>query len=395
MTELPLELFAVTAPGLEEVTAGELRDLRARRVTAVPGGVAFLGDLGMAFRANLWLRTATRVLLRLGHFEALGFGALVRGTEHVDWQGLLGAGAGTGLGVEVRVSCSHSRLGHSGAVAERVAGVLGAALGLGPAERMSADRYGAGLVSGPANHEIFVRLEHDHCTLSLDTSGEALHHRGYRLETAKAPLRETLAAALLRLAGWKGECPLVDPLAGSGTLPIEAALLAARIPPGAGRSFALERLPGFDLSLRAAALEEAAARRRPIEVPLWGADRDEGAVAVARRNAERAGLDSDMVRFECAPLGALCLTGERGLVVTNPPYGRRIGEVTALRDLYATLGAHLVAAPGWRLALVSTEPRLLGALGVPLSPLCPPVLHGGLRLHLVGGSDSWEPERLS
>ncbi len=381
MPDRPDVLFAVATPGLEEVTAGELRDLRCKGVRTQPGGVAFRGDLTTALRTNLWLRTATRILLRVEAFGARRLRDLRANAAAVPWRRLLPT---TGS-IRVQATCRKSSIYHSGAAAQRVAEAVGATLGL-EVEPAGADRFRVGTATPDVPEQrLLVRLDHDRAQLSLDTSGERLHRRGYRLETAKAPLRETLAAALLRLAGWRGATPLVDPLCGAGTLVIEAALLAARIPPGLGRTFALEAWPGFDPEARGRLLDEARARRRPLPAPVRGADRDAGAVDAARRNAERAGVGAE-ITFERAPLSALTLTPAPGLVVCNPPYGRRLGRAGPLRNLYATLGARLAAAPpGWQLALVTAAPDLARATGLPLQRLALPVPHGGLTAHLLLG----------
>jgi putative N6-adenine-specific DNA methylase len=377
MAELPDTLFAATLPGLEEVTASELRELRMRRVRVQPGGVAFQGDAAAALQANLWLRTASFVLMRLTRFRARHLAALVTGAEAVAWRRLLPAGAP----LTVRATCRKSRLQHSGAVAERVAGVVGSALGLSVRDA-GADRVSVGPEPDPASPEtrVRVRLYRDEVILSLDTSGDPLHRRGYRLETAKAPLRETLAAALLRLVGWSGERPLMDPCCGAGTIVIEAALRAARMPPGAGRRFAMERWPGLDPDCRATL--EAAVRRRPVRVALRGTDRDAGAVAAARHNAERAGVAA-FVQFEKAPLSEVQTPAPAGLLACNPPYGKRLGARGSPRNLYATLGACLrVAPPGWDLALITDRPALARATGLALTPCSPPLPHGGLKVRI-------------
>jgi putative N6-adenine-specific DNA methylase len=204
-----------------------------------------------------------------------------------------------------------------------------------------------------------VRLFRDQCTISVDSSGARLHRRGYRLETAKAPLRETLAAGLLLSSGWRGATPLADPMCGAGTIPIEAALIARRIPPGWGRGFAFERWPetraGLVDGVRARLAEEI---RPAAPAPIVGADRDAGAIAAAEANAERAGVAGD-IGWRRAPISALTLPPGPGTIAVNPPYGARIGDRTRLRDLYAEFG-HVVrrVAPGWSVVLIGADPAL-------------------------------------
>ena len=226
------QIFAPTAPGLESITAGELKSLGVRGRQEI-GGVAFGGDLDRIYQANLWLRTASRVVVRLGQFHASTFYELERRAKKLPWTDFL---PGNGS-VEVRVTCRKSKLYHSDAVAERVLAVIA---GVAPSgtemksrsfnpdedEEEYQGKGGSGL--------FIVRIVNDQCEISADSSGELLHRRGYRKEVAKAPLRETLAAAMVLASGWDGRRgePLLDPLCGSGTIPIEAALIARGIAPG-------------------------------------------------------------------------------------------------------------------------------------------------------------------
>lgn len=359
-----IRCYAVAALGLEGLLAAELHALgiagRADR-----GGVAWTGDPASLYRANLWSRTATRVLVRVARFRATSFWELERRGDAVPWGELLPAGAE----VAFRVTSRKSRLYHSDAVAQRLAasvmkGVPGARRVDAPAD--DGDEEEAVAAAGRPPQLVVARLDHDELTLSIDSSGAPLHMRGYRQAVGRAPLRETLAAALLLASGWTPDLPLVDPMCGSGVVPLEAALMACRIAPGlAGaarepRAFAFTAWPEFQRDVwahcvddaRSVALESAAA-------PILGFDRDAGAIAAARSNAERAGLAAQ-VHFEAAPISALRVPeGAPGWVVTNPPYGVRVGVPAEIRRLYAAFGRALrERAPGWRLAMLSPEPRL-------------------------------------
>ncbi|MBK5188309.1 MAG: hypothetical protein JJD97_08675, partial [Gemmatimonadaceae bacterium] len=197
--------------------------------------------------------------------------------------------------------------------------------------------------------------------VSIDTSGALLHRRGYRLATAKAPLRETLGAALLLASGWDPRTPLLDPFCGAGTIPIEAALIARRIPPGIARSFAFMQWPGFHEPTWKKVLDEARAQMLgAAPAPILGSDRDAGAIAASRENAERAGVAADIV-FEEKVISRIAPPdgGIPGAIVTNPPYGVRVGDRDALRNLYAQLGT--IARErfaGWTLTALSADPRL-------------------------------------
>ncbi len=227
------KLFAVSAPGLEAFTANELRGLGlAASLPATQagagmdeesGGVAFEGGQREIYRANLWLRTASRVLVRLGEFSAVNFQELRKKAGRLEWERFLIPGQA----VTLRVTCRKSRLYHSDAVAERLAGAIGDRLGKPPVlEPQLAQNLPGELPEGQQAPVLIVaRLLHDRCTISVDSSGELLHRRGYRLASAKAPLRETLAAGMLLAAGWEPAAALIDPFCGSGTIPIEAALM--------------------------------------------------------------------------------------------------------------------------------------------------------------------------
>src|SRR5256714_5110920 len=253
------EIFASTAPGVESIAAGELKALRIKGDQDF-GGVGFKGDLESIYRANLWLRTASRVVVRLGRFHASTFYELERRSKKMPWADFLPvAGA-----VSVRVTCRKSRLYHSDAVAERVLGVIARVAPPGvemEATASSDETVGDAEPDSEATEKptpngatgstqrFMVRLVNDECEVSADSSGQLLHRRGYRQEIAKAPLRETLAAAMVLASGWQRTAPLIDPLCGSGTIPIEAALIARQIAPGIRRSFQFMRWPNFDSTL--------------------------------------------------------------------------------------------------------------------------------------------------
>jgi putative N6-adenine-specific DNA methylase len=207
---------------------------------------------------------------------------------------------------------------------------------------------------------IVVRLVHDRCTISMDTTGELLHRRGYRLETAKAPLRENLAAGLLLASGWQPSTPLIDPFCGSGTLPIEAALIARSIAPGKNRRFAFMNWPNFDSSVWEAVYKQAVAREHLSSAPILGSDRDEGAIRISSANAERAGV-LDSIGFSCQAFSAVEPPEGKGWVVTNPPYGIRVSPGHDLRNLYTHLGDVLREKySGWTVGILCSDPILLG-----------------------------------
>ncbi len=320
---------------------------------AEAGGVPFDASILELARANLELRTVSRVLVRLGSFHARALGELERKAALLPFADWL-PGDTT---LRLRVTCHKSRLYHQRAIAERMVRASGLAGAAAPGPEGEDDE-------GAAAQLVVVRLVRDEVTVSLDSSGALLHRRGYRQASGKAPLRETLAAALLLASGYDGTLPLVDPFAGSGTIAIEAALLARRMAPGLARGFACQRWRGWPAAEWAALLAAARTRvlaRAPAAILL--SDRDAGAVRSARSNAERAGVAAD-IRFETRAVSALEPLAGPGLVVTNPPYGVRVSEGRDLRDLYARLGQVLAERlPGFGLTLLLPAEPLERATG--------------------------------
>lgn len=366
--------FAVTAPGIERLVADELSTLgNSHRIECdAPelGGVAFRTDPAGLYAANLHLRVASRVLVRVGSFHAATFHELERHAARIPWRSFVAPDRP----VEFRVTARKSRLYHQGAVAQRL-------LAAAAASGIPGD---AGPGSG-APQEFVVRLQRDECTISADASGELLHRRGYRLAAAKAPLRETLAAAMLGAVRWDGTAPLIDPMCGSGTIPIEAALLARRIPPGIGRRFAFMGWPGFDEAAWNSVLDDARRRITPrAAVAILGSDRDAGAIAAATANAERAGVAAD-IEWRQAAISAVTPPPGLGWIVTNPPYGIRVGERRKLRDLFAQLGnVARRCCPGWQVAFLAAHPELERQTGLELTPTMA-TENGGIRVRLVQG----------
>jgi putative N6-adenine-specific DNA methylase len=357
-TDSRFELFASTAPGLESIAAGELKSLGVRGRQEI-GGVAFAGDLDRLYQVNLWLRTASRVVARLGHFHASTFYELERRAKKLPWRAFLPASGP----VRLRVTCRKSRLYHSDAVAERVLSVISESASRA-VEASSGDSDDEGEDAGATGQLFIVRIIHDEVEISADSSGDLLHRRGYRQEVAKAPLRETLAAAMVLASGWRSGEPLLDPMCGSGTIPVEAAMLARGIAPGAQRKFQFMNWPTFDEGRWNAILDNARSSATRSSEKISGSDRDAGAIGAARRNAERAGVAGTIHFSEKAISDSIADLDdvEKGVgwVLTNPPYGIRIGEGEDLRNLYARLGAELNSKPNWRLGVLTSDTGLIG-----------------------------------
>ena len=361
-------LFVSCAPGLEPMLLDEVRALGAPAAASVAGGVELPG-VELLVRANLALGLASSVRLRVARFGAKQFAQLERKAKRVPWAELLPAEGP----VRVAVSTRRSRLYHGKAIAERLERVLESALG---PDAVAAPDPPEG---EPPAVVVRARVEEDVVTLSVDTSGEPLHRRGYRRATGKAPLRADLARALLVCSGWDRRRPLLDPFAGSGTVAIEAALWTQGRA-AVGRRFAFERMPGVTRAEPAPAFTEA-----PPGV-IYASDRDAGAVTATRDNAARAGV-GEALRVAQAPLSAApgFQLPELGAVVTNPPYGRRVGSGRDLRSLYQRLGALIRAAGGApAVALIVADRRLGRATGLPLETAFV-TKHGGVPVHgLIG-----------
>ncbi len=323
----------VCPPGLEALVAGELTGLGVKRTRTDKGAVATDLTTRQLYAANRSLRCATRVLVRVAMFTARSFADLERRLCEVDWAPWLEEGARP----DYRITSRGSQLVHTGAIEQRFA----TALGVGHAD-------------GP-EQLIVVRVSRDRFTVSVDSSGAPLHMRGWRQATAKAPLRESVAAGMLLAAGWDPTVPLVDPMCGSGTIAIEAALLVAGRAPGAGRTFAFQGWPSFEPGTWASVTATPGAPM-PSPPSIVASDRDAGAIEAARSNAERAGV-VDLVEFRKAPISDLeAPDGGPGYLITNPPWGGRISPGGDLRNLYATLGN--VAAerlPGWGIGVLAAD----------------------------------------
>jgi putative N6-adenine-specific DNA methylase len=360
--------FAIVAPGLESICAKEMEALGLAVDETIDGGVAFSGKLRELYLANLWSRTASRVLVRLGTFKARDFPELHRRAQRLPW----GRFIRPDTAISCRVSCRSSRLNHTTRIAETVESAVGRALGR---------------TTNPAAGEaqlILVRIVDDTVTLSVDSSGELLHRRGYRGHTTAAPLRETLAAGILQRLGWTVDTPLEDPMCGSGSFPIEAALLAANRAPGLDRQFALMRWPGFRKGLWQLLCEEA--RRSEILISdkdnnISGADASAEAVAAARQNCRQCGMQ-ESVRIDQRALSEQRPRHGSGLVVCNPPYGKRLNLGDDPLAGYQIIGHELRRVyPGWRIAILCPEPNLARATGLTLQRIAE-LDNGGIRVGL-------------
>jgi putative N6-adenine-specific DNA methylase len=352
-----MECFAAVPRGAEEVATDELRRLGIEKVETARGGVSFSTNRAGLYRANLWLRSASRVLVRLASFPCSSPVELYDGVHAIAWQEIIT----TSMTLAVDCSLRDSVLTHSGFVALKSKDAI-------------VDRIREACGSRPnvntasPDVRVNIHLVRNVCTVSLDSSGDALDRRGYRLERNEAPLRETLAAAIIELTGWDGSVPLADPMCGSGTIPIEAALLAGRVPPGRNRSFGFQRWQDFDSRLWKGIVNEAESGIRSLPVGLIsGYDSDGRALSVARRNAASAGFEGQLHFFHSS-LEQFKPEGEGGVVIINPPYGKRMGDEEELKELYCQIGDILKQrCRGWTGYVITGNLELAKYIGLKAS----------------------------
>ncbi len=362
-TSEPFEIFLVCAPGLETALLQEVTAKGFVNPVAVPGGVTITGHWPDVWRANLDLRGAVRVLARIGSFMAFHLAQLDKRSRKFPWGDVLRAD----VPVKVQVTCKASKIYHAKAAAQRI-------------ETALVENHAITL-SPDAEMVVKVRIHDNQVTISLDTTGEALHIRGHKEAVGKAPMRENLAAMFLRQCEFSGTEPVVDPMCGSGTFLIEAAEIAAGLQPGRSRSFAFEQLASFDANAFAALRQTGP--QVPARQMFFGSDRDSGAVRNATGNAERAGV-TDWTAFACHGAAEVrAPEGPPGLVIVNPPYGGRIGNKKLLYALYGSFGQTMLTHfKGWRVGLITSEPGLAKTTGLPWKPQGPPVAHGGTKIWL-------------
>ena len=338
-----LNFIATTAFGLEATVKREVLALGFEDVAVLDGRVCFSGGEGAIPRANLWLRGADRVLLVMGEFKALTFEELFEGTKALPWDEWIPAdGKFTVTGKSVRsklFSVPDCQSIVKKAVVEKLK------------QKYKTDWF----CETGAEYKIQVSLLKDMAALTIDTTGSGLHKRGYREEAGAAPIKETLAFGLIELSYWRRDRTLLDPLCGSGTIPIEAALIAKNIAPGLNRGFASEKWGRVPEALWKAARREAYSLMDVNARPeIYGSDIDEKAIALAKRNARLAGVD-DCVRFETRAFKDIsALPAEYGVMIANPPYAERLGESGGVSELYRDMGRLMRGNKNWSVYLITS-----------------------------------------
>lgn len=338
-----IELIATAAFGLEAVVAKELKELGYTDQMVENGRVTFYGDESAICRTNLWLRSADRVLVKVGEFTATTFAELFEQTKALPWQQWLPENAEfpvDGKSVKSKLfSVSDCQAIVKKAIVEKLK------------ETYKKTWFEE---TGP-RYKIEVGLLKDRATLTIDTSGAGLHKRGYRELSARAPLRETLAAALVRLSKWPVDHVFADPFCGSGTIPIEAALLALKIAPGLRRSFSAEKWPNIPRRYWLQAREEAKDTiMRGISLRITGTDYDDKALSLARYHARKAGVESQ-IHFQRLNFTDFRSRYEQGFVICNPPYGERLGEVKEAEMLYRQMGQVFAKMPTWSVFVIASH----------------------------------------
>ncbi len=339
--------------GLEAVLKREIADLGLEIVEVEDGRVTFSGDRQALCRANIFLRSAQRVLIKIGSFHAETFEELFQGTRSLPWEAYLPR---DGKFWVAKAASVKSKLFSP----SDIQSVMKKAM----VERMRSVYHVDWFSESGADFPVRVFIKKDEVTVGLDTSGESLHKRGYRKLTAKAPIAENLAAALLLLTPWKKDRILVDPFCGSGTIPIEAAMMAAGIAPGKTRSFTAQSWEHVipEKLWRQTREEALAGENTNIETQIQGYDIDDGMVSIARANAKLAGVEQ-LVHFQRRDVADLSHAKKYGFILTNPPYGERLEEKESLFSLYRTLGERYQALDSWSMYVITSYEQAQEAIG--------------------------------
>ncbi len=366
---MEFELIAKTFQGLEPVLAAELTELGANNIQIGRRMVSFVGNKELMYRANFQLRTAIRILKPIKHFRATTAEEVYDAVKQVDWTEYLTND--TTFAVDSVVFSNEFR--HSKFVAYKVKDAI-----VDQFREKTGDRPNIRLVNPDIQLHIHI-AEYD-CTLALDSSGESLHRRGYRQESVEAPLNEVLAAGIILQTGWRGECDLIDPMCGSGTIPVEAALIARGIAPGVFRKeYAFEKWPDFDPDLFSAIYDDDS-RERPFDHHIYGYDNNRQAVAIATKNVRAAGLSKE-ITIDFKDFKDFVQPREKSIIITNPPYGERISAPDLL-GLYKMIGERLkhqfVGNDAW---ILSYREECFEAIGLKPS-LRTPLFNGALECEL-------------
>ncbi len=364
-----LEIVATATFGLEAIVADELKNLGYHNIRVDNGKVSFIADELAICRCNLWLRCADRIRVKVGEFRAVTFDELFEKTKALPWPELLPRNANfpvDGKSVQSRLfSISDCQAITKKAVVESLK------------NKYKCDWFSE---DGPL-YRIEVSILKDIATLTIDTSGSGLHKRGYRLAGSEAPLKETLAAAMVILTRWKPDITLVDPFCGSGTIPIEAALIGQNIAPGMNRTYAAEKWPTIPRELwREARRESHELADYDKKLDLSGTDIDNTMIQAARKNAAEAGVE-ELIHFQARPLSELSSQKKFGKIICNPPYGERLGDIEEVDKLYRDMGKIFRYLDTWSYYILTASENfelLFGSKATKRRKL----YHGNIKVHL-------------
>ena len=333
-------LIATCKLGLESVLKDELHHLGYQNLNVSNGEISFMGDDKAIARCNMWLRTAERVLVRLSSFPAATFDTLFEEVSKIDWGEILPKDAR----IRIMDKCVMSQLISGRTVQSIVKKAI--------VDSLQKKYRISWLPEDGVEFKINAEIIHDNATISMDSSGDGLHKRGYRAFAGEAPLRETIAAAMIMLSNWKTDKPLYDPLCGSGTIPIEAALIGANIAPGINRTFAAEDWPFIDEKIWDDNFEDAKSKIKTSELIIRGSDIDEGMINLAKSNAKKAGVDK-YIEFEKKAIEDFVFESGKGTVILNPPYGERLEDVESAEEIYKTMGQLFQKRANWSYFIIS------------------------------------------
>ena len=356
------EIFIACVPGLEHELLSEIKKNDFKKAKLMVGGASLLGDWRDVWRANFYLRGATKVLVRFASFRAIHLSQLDKRSRKLEWGKLLNFKKP----FKVETVCHKSKIYHSKAASQRISKAISNKID-------ATEDPNSGII-------IKTRISSDICTISLDSSGEGLHKRGYKIATGKAPIRETLAALFLQKMKFDGSQVVYDPMCGSGTIVIEAAEIALGLPAGRNRTFAFMELPSFQKDQYE---ELTQVNQKKINLKFYGSDRDNGAILSSIKNSKKAGVEKFCQFKTISVSAAIPPTQEPGIVLVNPPYGKRVGNRKNLFALYRSLGQTLSEKfVDWQIGIITSDPGLAIATGLKFLDISSPVDNGGIKVQL-------------
>lgn len=341
-----IELMATAAFGVEAVVSRELKKLGYTEQSTENGRITFTGDYKAICRSNIWLRSSERILVKVGEFKALTFDELFEGTKALPWEEWIPENGEFPVGGK-SINSKLSSVPDCQAIVKKAI-----------VERLKTVYKRQWFEETGAMYKIEVGLLKDKATLTIDTSGTGLHKRGYRKLVGEAPLRETLACAMLLISWWKGDRVLIDPFCGTGTIPIEAAMIAKNIAPGINRSFAAEEWDCIPENIWREEREEAKELvKKDGVLRIQGTDIDERAISLARYHAAQAGVEKD-IHLQTMPVSEISSRYKHGFIICNPPYGERSGDMGNVERLYANMGEVFKKLDTWSFYILTSHPGL-------------------------------------